>query len=48
IIGRLYNFYKPKNHKYEEIFTGNSNYDYSNIIDKDDENIGRLIDECVF
>ncbi|CAG8606328.1 8307_t:CDS:2 [Funneliformis mosseae] len=26
---------------------GNSNCDYSNVIDKDDENYGGLNDECV-
>ncbi|CAG8647996.1 5670_t:CDS:2 [Funneliformis mosseae] len=50
IIGRLYvlfKLFKSKDHKYEEII-GNSNSDYSNIIDKDDDNLGGSIDECVF
>ncbi|CAG8514646.1 5900_t:CDS:2 [Funneliformis mosseae] len=48
ITKRTYNTYIPKEHKYEEMFIGNSNSDYSDVIDKDDGNFGGLIDECIF
>ena len=50
IIERLYvlfKLFKSKDYNYEEII-GNSNSDYSNIIDKDDDNLGGSINECVF